>query len=155
MDDDLEDITEIAEDVTPVDNMDDKVVEDLDDSDILMPGLFTPLDEDEADISTNTEGKVFEDFEKAEDIPVVAEAKEENIVKISEHGEVIRPQAVKAPVVEEPMVAARPEEMKTEKESFMKRIMKSKDKKEVESDDNVIEKKEKYEDMVLPDFLSR
>ncbi|MCV6599345.1 MAG: cell division protein FtsZ [Alphaproteobacteria bacterium] len=155
MDDDLEDITEIAEDVTPVDNMDDKVVEDLDDSDILMPGLFTPLDEDEADISTNTEDKVFEDFEKAEDIPVVAEAKEENIVKISEHGEVIRPQDVKATVVEEPMVAARPEEMKTEKESFMKRIMKSKDKKEVESDDNVIEKKEKYEDMVLPDFLSR
>ena len=150
MDDGAKDITEISFEET------EEVQEDLEGDDILTPGLFNAdLMEDSDDEVEDpiVEEKVFEEFEQDEDIPRV----EENIIKISESGEVIRPVQV-APIFAQPVVET-PVKEAEEKQGFLNRIRKSKDKKEeemaVEAPAPVEESREDFEDIQLPDFLQR
>lgn len=102
--------------------------------------------------------QVFEELESDEDIPTVSE----NIVKISENGEIIRP--VSAPVapiepkVVEPIVAVAPVAEKAvaeEKSGFLSRLMKKEKVDEIVEEPVVKEKQENFEDIQLPDFLQR
>ncbi len=146
MDDNSQDITEIAfEEDAPEEEIPGE--EDLNNNeDIVIPvSLF----------SSNLEEDDDEEETPLDEESLVAETSEEDILKISENGDVTRPNEDAIPSIPEEEPPTDLVDEKQEKEGgFLNRLMKSK-KDEVEEEEDIAPKQEDFSDVDLPDFLQK